>query len=101
MLGVSDDTLRRWVDAGRVAAGPGADGLLLSNGERVDVVDTTGCGDAFSAGFLCGIHLGRTPVEAAAFGCGAAALVAGGLGSDYGDFDLETLQQFLRNTPPR
>ncbi len=25
-LGVSDDTLRRWVDAGRVPAGPGVDG---------------------------------------------------------------------------
>ncbi len=26
LLGVSDDTLRRWVDAGRVAAGPDASG---------------------------------------------------------------------------
>jgi sugar/nucleoside kinase (ribokinase family) len=53
------------------------------------VVDTTGCGDAFSAGFLRGLALGRDRRAAAELGCAAAALVAGGLGSDYGDFDLE------------
>ncbi len=54
----------------------------------VEVVDTTGCGDAFSAGFLRGLSLGREPVEAAAARHAAAALVAHGLGSDHGDFDL-------------
>jgi sugar/nucleoside kinase (ribokinase family) len=93
--------------AGCVAATAGADGAVVATrygisrvpAFAIDVVDTTGCGDAFSAGFLCGIHLGEGPVDAAAFGCGAAALVAGGLGSDYGDFDLERLQQFVRDTP--
>ena len=55
----------------------------------VDVVDTTGCGDAFSAGFLRGRALGRSRVDAARLGCAAAALVAAGLGSDHGDFDLD------------
>jgi molybdopterin-binding protein len=32
LLGVSDDTLRRWVDAGRVAAGPGPDGRTTIRG---------------------------------------------------------------------
>ena len=32
VLGVSDDTLRRWVDAGRVVAGPGADGRTVIQG---------------------------------------------------------------------
>ena len=32
----------------------------------IEVVDTTGCGDAFSAGFLRGLSLGREPAEAAA-----------------------------------
>jgi sugar/nucleoside kinase (ribokinase family) len=54
----------------------------------VDVVDTTGCGDAFSAGFLRGLALGRSRHDAAILGCAAAALVAQGLGTDYGDFDL-------------
>ena len=43
---------------------------------EIDVVDTTGCGDAFSAGFLRGLALGRSRAEAAALGCAAAALVA-------------------------
>jgi molybdopterin-binding protein len=32
VLSVSDDTLRRWVDAGRVAAGPGPDGRTVIQG---------------------------------------------------------------------
>jgi sugar/nucleoside kinase (ribokinase family) len=54
----------------------------------VTVVDTTGCGDAFSAGFIVGTKQGRNPQEAAVLGCAAAALVAQGLGSAHGDFDL-------------
>ena len=54
----------------------------------VDVVDTTGCGDAFSAGFLRGRSLDRSLRDSALLGCAAAGLVAGGLGSDHGDFDL-------------
>lgn len=79
-----------------VAATCGADGAVVVDGDgsdrvpafAVDVVDTTGCGDAFSAGFLRGLSLGRTRGDAAALGCAAAALVAQGLGSDHGDFDL-------------
>jgi molybdopterin-binding protein len=32
VLGVSNDTLRRWIDAGRVAAGPGPDGTTRIEG---------------------------------------------------------------------
>jgi sugar/nucleoside kinase (ribokinase family) len=81
---------------GCVVATRGAEGALIVDGEEdeavpafeVDVVDTTGCGDAFSAGFLRGLSLGRSRRESATLGCAAAALVAQGLGSDYGDFDL-------------
>lgn len=55
---------------------------------EVEAVDTTGCGDAFSAGFLRGLALGRERREAAVLGCATAALVAQGLGTDYGDLDL-------------
>ncbi|MFI6247712.1 carbohydrate kinase family protein, partial [Streptomyces sp. NPDC051016] len=61
---------------------------------EIDVVDTTGCGDAFSAGFLRGVGLGRTPHEAAVLGNAVAALVAQGLGSDHGDFDLAAVDAF-------
>jgi sugar/nucleoside kinase (ribokinase family) len=106
-----EDACQELIDlgAGCVAATAGAAGAIVATragstnvpAYDIDVVDTTGCGDAFSAGFLRGISLGQNPVEAAALGCGAAALVAGGLGSDYGDFDLGQLQQFVRDTATR
>ncbi|MFC8519319.1 carbohydrate kinase family protein [Streptomyces sp. NPDC057257] len=88
--------------AGLVAVTRGGEGALLVTAEgtetvpafEVDVVDTTGCGDAFSAGFLRGVSLGRTPREAAVLGSAAAALVAQGLGSDHGDFDLPEADEF-------
>ncbi|MER7838710.1 PfkB family carbohydrate kinase [Streptomyces sp. NPDC096040] len=61
---------------------------------EIHVVDTTGCGDAFSAGFVHGIGLGRSPQEAAVLGNAVAALVAQGPGSDYGDFDLAAAVTF-------
>ncbi|HEY4830320.1 MAG TPA: sugar kinase [Solirubrobacteraceae bacterium] len=91
---------------GCVAATCGADGAVVVDAEgetrvpafAVDVVDTTGCGDAFSAGFLRGLSLGRTPGEAAALGCAAAALVAQGLGSDHGDFDLAVADALINDS---
>ena len=68
---------------------------------EVEVVDTTGCGDAFSAGFLRGLSLGRSREDAAKLGCAAAALVAGGLGSDHGEFDLELADRFAAETAAR
>jgi sugar/nucleoside kinase (ribokinase family) len=87
---------------GHVAMTCGAEGsvLVTSHGStrvpafEVDVVDTTGCGDAYVAGFLRGLSLGREPAEAAVLGSAAAALVAQGLGSDAGDFDLEVADRF-------
>ena len=81
---------------GLVAATCGADGVLLVDAEGservpafpIEVVDTTGCGDAFSAGFLRGLGLGRSRRDAAVLGCATAALVAQGLGTDAGSFDL-------------
>lgn len=88
---------------GCVAATAGADGAVVVDARShtsvpaypVDVVDTTGCGDAFSAGFVRAVGLGMTAVEAARFGCAAAAHVATGLGSDHGDFDLDGLRAFV------
>jgi sugar/nucleoside kinase (ribokinase family) len=95
---------------GMVAATCGGEGAIVVDGDRdpvhvpafdVDVVDTTGCGDAFSAGFVVGLGLGRSPRQAAVLGCASAALVAGGLGSDHGDFDLDAADAFAAATPAR
>ena len=67
----------------------------------VEVVDTTGCGDAFSAGFLRGLALGRDRRGAAELGCATAALVAQGLGTDHGDYDLAAAERFAAETPAR
>ncbi|MGF0174089.1 carbohydrate kinase family protein [Streptomyces sp. Marseille-Q5077] len=95
--------------AGLVAVTRGGDGALLvtpAGTEKVpafaiDVVDTTGCGDAFSAGFVRGMGLGRTPYDSAVLGSAAAALVAQGLGSDHGDFDLAGADAFAATSKPR
>jgi sugar/nucleoside kinase (ribokinase family) len=92
---------------GCVAATAGASGAVVAGSEgiervpafAVDVVDTTGCGDAFSAGFLRGVALGRSRSESAVLGCAVAGLVAQGLGSDHGDFDLAAADAFADATP--
>ena len=57
-----------------------ADGVERVPAFEVDVVDTTGCGDAFSAGFLRGLSLGRDRREAALLGCAAAGAGRAGAG---------------------
>jgi len=84
-----------------VAATRGAEGVLVVDAEEVvdvsafevDAVDTTGCGDAFSAGFLRGLSLGRDRRGAAALGCATAAMVAQGLGTDFGAYDLAAVEE--------
>jgi len=47
---------------------------------EVSVVDTTGAGDLFAAGFLAGLAWGADPTDAARLGAAAAAEVVGHLG---------------------
>lgn len=92
--------------AGCVAATAGGDGAVVVTAEEVIAVpafaitpvDTTGCGDGFSAGFLRGLSLGLGLQDAATLGCAVAALVAGGLGTDHGEFDLKAAQDFAATT---
>ena len=106
LLAGSRELIKRGV--GCVAATCGGEGAVVVDSDSVeavpafavDVVDTTGCGDAFSAGFLRGLSLGRSRRDAAVLGCAAAALVAQGLGSDYGEFDLAAADAFARETQP-
>jgi sugar/nucleoside kinase (ribokinase family) len=61
----------------------------------VDVVDTTGCGDAFSAGFIAGAVLGETMTRCVEMGIASGSAVARGLGSDAGVQSLEELTDFM------
>jgi len=100
------DGARALVSAGVgcVALTQGAKGALVVTGDEVievpaypiEVVDTTGCGDAFSAGFLRGLSLGRDLRSAAELGCATAAQVAQGLGTDAGSYDLDSVLAFMQ-----
>ena len=97
-----DGAVRTVLDAGAgaVAVTLGADGSRIVAGGTdahipalpVPVVDTTGCGDAYSAGFITGLCRGWDPLAAGLLGTAAAALVAQGLGSDA---TLTSLDQAL------
>jgi len=63
-------------------------------------VDTTGCGDGFTAGLLAGLLLGADPDEAAWLGMACGSLVATGLGSDAGIESLGQVLEFLGRAQP-
>ena len=63
----------------------------------IKVVDTTGCGDAFDAGFITALHHKMDVETSLRFAQAAAALVATGLGSDAGIVSFEdTLDRMKR-----
>jgi sugar/nucleoside kinase (ribokinase family) len=89
---------------GGVAVTLGADGCVVTDeggrsrpvpALKVPVVDTTGCGDGFNAGFVTGLLAGCGPADAASLGVACGALVATGLGSDAGIESLGQVLEFL------
>jgi sugar/nucleoside kinase (ribokinase family) len=103
-----DEAAHRLLDlgVGGVVLTMGADGSILTTArERVrlgahdiGVVDTSGCGDAYCAGFIRALRMGWPPAECMKLGNAAAALVAQGLGSDAGIRDLDDTVRFMRET---
>jgi sugar/nucleoside kinase (ribokinase family) len=66
----------------------------------IEVVDTTGCGDAYVAGFIVALANGWDAEAAGWLGAAASGLVATGLGSDSGIVDLDSTLEFMATQAP-
>lgn len=77
-----------------------ADGTRFSMPSyRIDIVDTTGCGDAFDAGFITALKHAMDPETSVRFAQAAAGLVATGLGSDAGIRSFEQTMECMTSWP--
>jgi sugar/nucleoside kinase (ribokinase family) len=65
---------------------------LASAAYDIKIVDTTGCGDAFDAGFIAALHHKMDVEKSLRFAQASAGLVATGLGSDAG---IQTFEHTL------
>lgn len=92
-LSAPDEVARFFLDrgVGVCALTMGAEGSLVAtaDGDRlrvpafeVAVVDTSGCGDSYTAGFIAGLHRGWDLERCARLATATSALVATGLGSN-------------------
>lgn len=96
------EILSEYVDT--VVVKLGSRGAFMREGEestyqealRVRVVDTTGAGDAFNAGFVAALCNGRSGKEGLLWGAGVAALKIQSKGARTGLPTLEDLTAFLR-----
>ncbi len=108
------DVIRFFLEAGArhtvfKMGGEGSSIAWLKDGEieelrvptfKVPVVDSTGCGDAYCAGFITGLSKSWDLEKAALLGTAAAGLVITGLGSDAGIVNLDETIEFM-NTAER
>jgi ribokinase len=76
-------------------------GFLACQGFQVPVVDTTGCGDVFHAGYIFGLLEGWPLQRCLEFANAAAAMKCRELGGRAGIPSLEELERFLKEPPPR
>jgi sugar/nucleoside kinase (ribokinase family) len=95
---------------GTVALKMGEDGCLVMSGDgqmfrlptyQVDVVDATGAGDAFAAGFIAGVWHAWPLEQTARFANAVGALSVTGLGASGGVRSLSETLLFMENTPLR
>lgn len=67
---------------------------------KSNVVDSTGCGDSYCAGFIVGLSMGWDLYKAAQLGAACGGLVVSGLGSDAGIVNLEETIKFMETAEP-
>ena len=86
----------------------GIDGCLVMSGDeqvnhlpafQIDVVDATGAGDAFAAGFIAGVWHGWPVEQTARFANAVGALCVTGLGASGGVRSLSETLSFMENAP--
>ncbi|MDQ8734717.1 carbohydrate kinase family protein [Paenibacillus sp. LHD-38] len=65
------------------------------SGYNVEVVDTTGAGDSFNAGYIYGFLSGMPVKDCLVYGNACGALSVGAYGGSTGTVDLPTLEQFI------
>ena len=105
-LDARQDVINFFLDrgAGHTVFKMGAQGSSIASREgeirlpalEVPVVDSTGCGDAYCAGFIAGLGMGWSVEEAGRLGTAAAGLVITGLGSDAGIVNLDETVAFMK-----
>ena len=105
-----DDIISYFLDkgAGTVVFKMGGEGSIIAsrrNGSlettvvkpfNVPVVDSTGCGDSYCAGFIAGLSKGWSLPDSARLGTACGALVIQGLGSDAGIEDLDKTIAYMK-----
>ena len=95
--------IRRQFGCRLTAATLGQDGVVAWDGDdfcyrpayRVDVVDTTGAGDIFHAGFIYGLLQGSTLAQTLDFACAAAALNCTGTGARGGIQPVDRIESLM------
>jgi sugar/nucleoside kinase (ribokinase family) len=108
MSGLKDvgDVARFYLDRGATTCvfTMGGEGSFVATGDvqlripafEVEVVDTTGCGDAYDAGFIAALQRGYDLENCARFASAASGLVATGLGSDAGIVSFDDTLEKMR-----
>ena len=85
----------------------GGEGSSIANREigeirvpafETTIVDSTGCGDSYCAGFIVGLSMGWSLEESAKLGTACGAQVITGLGSDAGIVDLASTIALMKST---
>ena len=94
-LGASGCVIKCGSQGAYVATGDGVAEMVPAIAD-VNVVDTSGCGDSFCAGFNAGLAHGFDPVSACRLAAATAAQVASGVGSDAGVVDFATTEKIMR-----
>lgn len=76
----------------------GADGALTVPAYPVHMVDGTGCGDAWVAGFLCGVTRGWDLERTGQFANAVGGLCATAMGATAGIRSLDETEDFIANS---